>query len=768
MYKITCDGYPLLDTRVDELILTNPKVKVEVNTVGEGSFEIYSNHPNFDKLKMLKSIFEVSDEYGVVFRGRMTELSEDFWNGKAVDLEGVLGFFNDSIVRPYNFPEDFFKDTGYEDAYYSGNVVEYFLGWLIENHNSQVEEFQRFKLGVVTVSDPNNYITRSDSDYKSTWEILKEKLFESSLGGKLCIRYEADGNYIDYLSEFTETNTQGIEYGSNLLDLMHDTSATATYSAIIPLGAKSGDDADALRWTLEDLPDGDIDDDLVKSGDTIYSRAAVAAFGWIYAPIEDTTWDDVTDPVNLRRKGVEWLTGTGIKFTDTVELSAADLHFSDSEIRSFRIYKKIPVYSAPHSILNNYDLTKLDLDLLNPQNTKITVGETKLTLTDLNGKYQSTIKKFKSEAQAIESLNYEILETKLQIQKTESSILLKVEGDYTKKDEFSTFSKHTEASLELKVGKDENDQIVSMLNASADVITLNSNRLIINSDNFALSADGTITAEAGKIGGCEIRGGKLVIPAAHIEGTLSAEQITVEAIEAVEGTIGGWLIDDSFIGSSQTGGSMYIASADDNVDYWIRAHNAANGGGDMTFSVGKDGILYARGADIEGHITATSGEIGGCEIVDGVLSVPAANIDGVLTAEQINADGIEAENVKISGDITASEGQIGGFSLVDSVLSQMSESVDDISKRWSFVNLDANEKLIEVGSASITVYNDPNYRNADITDATHKSVAQLYNGEFVLQTTGGGGVPITIMRVETSSKTYEVRINTSDNTLYVY
>lgn len=57
------------------------------------------------------------------------------------------------------------------------------------------------------------------------------------------------------------------------------------------------------------------------------------------------------------------------------------------------------------------------------------------------------------------------------------------------------------AELELKVSTDDNDQIISMINASADVITLNSNRLIINSSNFILDAEGNITATGGDIGG---------------------------------------------------------------------------------------------------------------------------------------------------------------------------------------------------------------------------------------------------------------------------
>lgn len=49
-----------------------------------------------------------------------------------------------------------------------------------------------------------------------------------------------------------------------------------------------------------------------------------------------------------------------------------------------------------------------------------------------------------------------------------------------------------DASLELKLGRDENDQVISMINASADQIVLRGNRLIIESNNFELDALGRV------------------------------------------------------------------------------------------------------------------------------------------------------------------------------------------------------------------------------------------------------------------------------------
>ncbi len=363
MYRIKCDIYnTIFDLNTNDLIVTNPKLKLEANKVGECSFTIYKNHPYYNSLREMRSVIEVSDDYGTIFRGRITNNTTEFNGGKTVDIEGAMAYFNDSVVRPFSFPDDFLEDTEYQS---SENVVKFFLNRLIENHNSQVQRFQRFKLGKVTVSDPNNYIFREDSDYKSTWDILKSKLFESSLGGYLCIRYEADGNYIDYLAEFDEVNPQPIEYGKNLLDLKTETDSSETYSAIIPIGAEG--------LTIQDIADGDVTEDIVKTGDTLYSVSAVEQIGWIYAPVSDTKWDNVTIAENLIARGTNWLSGA-IAPVESLDITAVDLHFTDSQIESFRIYKNVYVDSQPHNRSETLPLTKLDIDMENPQNTKLHVG----------------------------------------------------------------------------------------------------------------------------------------------------------------------------------------------------------------------------------------------------------------------------------------------------------------------------------------------------------------------------------------------------------
>lgn len=491
MYQIRCDEYILYDPRDDELILLNPKCKLEVNTVGEGSFTILSNHPYYDQLKKLKSIFEIRQNAQVIFRGRMTNASRDFHNRLDVDLEGVLGFTNDSIIPPFNFPDDF------PGAASAENVVKYFLQWIIDQHNSQVEDWQQLKVGKVTVTDPNNYITRASTNYDTTWDTLKTKLFDSSLGGFLCIRYESDGNYVDYVDSFELTNTQRITFGENLLDITSKYDASETYSAILPIGATieetievegdgyegmygdiSGNTTETVKKiiTLEELPDGDLTDDLVKAGKFIYSKSARAEFGWVCVPPKDSKWDDVTEVTNLKTKAMEYLTGTAMLLSNTITIKAVDLSFTDEQIQSFRVYRNILVNSPVHGVTDAvYQLTKLDIDIMNPQNTTITIGDTVRTLTSVNDQKQSTaIERVEEVAQMVESVNQSVVESvqqQLVIQETSvtstcSELILAALEQYVQTGEYNQFKESMEAQLKIMA-----DEIVMNFTTTTESIT---------------------------------------------------------------------------------------------------------------------------------------------------------------------------------------------------------------------------------------------------------------------------------------------------------
>jgi len=347
MYKVYCDDFLLYDGRIEDYQIFSPKVEIELNQVGQFNFTIHNNHPNFDRLKRLKSIITVYQDDFLMFRGRILNDEQGFHNEKQVTCEGELAFLIDTIQRPYDF---------------TGTPSELFTQF-IENHNAQSDN--KFIVGDITVTDPNEYIARSDSEYLNTWESIQKKLLET-LGGYVWVRHEEDGVYIDYLEELNLLSPQSIEFGKNLIDLKRHTKGEDIATAIIPLGAKTEGSETRLDITS------------VNETDYVFDQEAVDTYGWIFKVM---TWDDVTEASNLLRKGNEALLEQ-VQMLYTIELDAADLSGIDKSIEAFHLGSQIRVTTKPHSIDKLFLVNKLSIDLLQPASNKLTLGSSVYTLTE--------------------------------------------------------------------------------------------------------------------------------------------------------------------------------------------------------------------------------------------------------------------------------------------------------------------------------------------------------------------------------------------------
>lgn len=371
MYQLKYKNYILYDPRLadEKLIVRDPSVKLAVSKAGEMSFTVGAEHPYLSNLRRMNGLVELLDGTFPIYRGRITGDTKDFYGAHKIETEGIMAVLNDSIIPPFNFPGDFKDDTAYKAAAASGNVVEFFFRWILSQHNAQVTAEQQIKPGVVTVSDPNNYITRSSEEYATAMTTISDKLIKSSLGGNLLIRYEDDGNYLDYYAALPLTNTQTVEFAENLLDLSSETDGADIYTAILPEG-KDG-------LTIGNLPDGDLTDDLVKSGKIIYSKSGVATYGRITRHIK---WGDVTVDTNLRTKAKAALADNGLSMPETITCKAVDLGWQEG-IQHFRVGRMTALVSTPHGYSASYPLMELAPDILDPGNTQITLGATRRTFT---------------------------------------------------------------------------------------------------------------------------------------------------------------------------------------------------------------------------------------------------------------------------------------------------------------------------------------------------------------------------------------------------
>ena len=257
IYQVFCDDYLLLDTRLEDYKIYNPKVKLALNKVSEFTFTIYPSHEHFSKLNKMKSMITVYQNETLIFKGRILDFDQGFFNEKQVICEGVLAFLIDSIQRPYS---------------YTGTLYDY-LKMLIDNHNAQVDDNKQFTLGNVTVTDNNDYINRIDTEYSTTWDLINTALINTH-GGYIVARHKDNITYLDYLVEddFNILNNQGIEFGKNLLHVSKAAKGADIATIIIPIGATlEGSDEPV---TIKNLAD-DTTSDIKKVEDYIYNQAEI-------------------------------------------------------------------------------------------------------------------------------------------------------------------------------------------------------------------------------------------------------------------------------------------------------------------------------------------------------------------------------------------------------------------------------------------------------------------------------------------------------------
>lgn len=163
-------------------------------------------------------------------------------------------------------------------------------------------------------------------------------------------------------------------------------------------------------------------------------------------------------------------------------------------------------------------------------------------------------------------------------------------------------------------------------------------------DMYASNAiiSGKITATSGTIGGCVIKDKVLQVASANII-SVNADTITTGTLN-VDRLAANSLTVDKFTTDNMVG-----------TNGWINFHKG-------TFNYGNGNLVW-DGAElsVNGTVTATAGDIGGCSIVDGVLKIDSANIlsinadtikSGTLDVDRLDVDALFAKDITATGTIT--------------------------------------------------------------------------------------------------------------------
>lgn len=468
-YEIYCNQYILHDIRTEQYRITNGILTEELSKVKELSFQIYPDHPYFDKLELLVPNIKIIKDNAIIFKGRIINFNQSIDNSMQVVAESSLAFLFDSIIRPYEFqgtPEALFQffinnhnnqvgeftktiDTAIKNdkIYFKYNNANSLYEQVINPSITEISDYYEISgdkviyIGKTTGAnlDTNDYINRSNTNYDNTFNSIEDKIL-STIGGYLLERYEGELVFLDWVDDFTngENQTlsgQTIEFGKNLMDLFVDNDASETYSVVIPLGAEiEKEDGTKERLTIKDVNSGK---------DYLINETALANYGWIVAPIDNTTWNDITLASNLKSKGEEYLSEIAVMLKSTLELNSFDLSILDKNINSFKLGEYVIVKSTFHNISKSYLLSKKVTSINDAASMTITLGETKNTLTGIQlNDNKNNITHFETMLddyvlnEDITSIVEEKIENSSIIQQIPEQVLIQVESEYTSKEEF--------------------------------------------------------------------------------------------------------------------------------------------------------------------------------------------------------------------------------------------------------------------------------------------------------------------------------------------
>lgn len=369
LFRVFVDGQLFYHPQLSQLSITQAKHQEDAESIDSLTISAPYNHPYLQLIKPMASTIICKKDDAVVFEGRALDDGSDFYNTHTWTCESAMAYLKDSLQKPYS---------------YSGTLrglLEYF----ISEHNAVVEDKKKFRVGTVTVTDSNDYVSYNNSEYSTTMDAIKGKLLDTH-GGFLLLSYGADGmKQLDYLKDFNTRSIQKVEFGRNLTDVKITRDHTERVSALLPLGAKITEtDAEGQEVeTGERVGISGVNDGVAY----IYDQSTVDEIGWIWAT---EVWDDVTMPGNLLRKASQRLRELVSGIT-SMELTIIDESDTGADIGSIHARSYVECISKPHGIDGRYRCLSKTVDYLNPAGNTITIGASGVRLTSTSVKQDQNI-----------------------------------------------------------------------------------------------------------------------------------------------------------------------------------------------------------------------------------------------------------------------------------------------------------------------------------------------------------------------------------------
>ena len=406
--QVYADGALIFDSRLPGRELLGLTATRALNKGGTAAIVMPPGHPAYNSFVSYRTLVEIYRGGVLRFRGRALYPTDDFLLRRTITCEGERCFFRDAVHRPY---------------VYAGTPAEIFTE-VVTAYNAEVEAFKQFVVG--TVSIPADAITLEITEaekFSATLDRLVEKC-----GGFVVFTTNTSGQrVINWYESLGYRSNQVIELGENLMDFNRTTANSQLATVVIPYGAQDANTKE--RLTIASVNGGL---DFIQDDEAVQLRGRIC---------EVVYFDDVTDPAVLLQKAQAYLASSK-NLVASLTLTAFDLSLIDKTVDSFQEGDNITVRSKPHEEdgRTDYLLTEQSLDFLHPQNERIMLGKSVVSLTgaDVAGDRHGTAeiqrveRAIKTDASA--SMGAALVDTQQQlttlIQQTSASIMQEVAEQY--------------------------------------------------------------------------------------------------------------------------------------------------------------------------------------------------------------------------------------------------------------------------------------------------------------------------------------------------
>lgn len=441
MYTIFYNDSYIYDPYENLECVTDVKLTANVNAAAYLDFTISPKHPLYNVVEERSGIVKVYYDNEKLFEGVVDSIEMDMYGYKSISCVSALDYLGDTRTRSYHTGS--VEPTDKSKGVKAPESIDQFFQWLIDQHNQHVQNSNKtFIVGVnqgASFSE-SNIIDVESTSHESTADAITNNLIDR-YGGYLTLTYDGEQRVLNLYSDVHEMNAQIMDFGVNITDFTKTTTTEDQYTAVYPVGGtpenKENDKNTYPPIDISSLPNGttEQDADIVKSGDVIFSRSAVARYGYKEYYYSE---NNILDAKNLLKAAIIALRKS-MSPKVSIDVKAVDCALFMKGYHHLAVGEAVRVRSNPHKVDEYLMVSSIELDLQNPENTEYTLGTSYDTLTGQQSSYLRSLNStINSAVDSVDALDKTSKETAKTAQEAKANSIVAKDTANTAKDTADT------------------------------------------------------------------------------------------------------------------------------------------------------------------------------------------------------------------------------------------------------------------------------------------------------------------------------------------